>query len=76
MQEKTNYQVTPFRNKHNFLDSTRSLSGGDLSAIIDASMFWLIYLFEETRRRTFQVNEQVGLFFQVLCRFFLYIFMF
>ena len=48
----TNYQVTPFRNNNNFLDSTRSLSDGRLSAIIDASMFCLIRLIDEAGRRT------------------------
>ena len=51
--KKTNYQVTPFRNNNNFLDSTRSLSDGCLSAIIDASMFCLICLIDEAGRRTF-----------------------
>ena len=42
LKKKTNYQVTPFRNNNNFLDSTLSLSDDRLSAIIDASMFCLI----------------------------------
>ena len=45
--KKVYYQVTPFRNNHNFLDSTRSLSDGRLRAIIDASMFCLIRLIDE-----------------------------
>ena len=53
----TIYQVTPFQNNNNFLDSTRSLSYGRLSAIIDASMFCLVRLIDEAGRRTFQVNE-------------------
>ena len=56
--------MTPFRNNNNFLDSTRSLGNGRLSGIIDASMFYLIALIDEAGRRTFQVNEQVGLFFR------------
>ena len=49
--------MTPFRNNNNFLDSTRSVSDGRLSDIIDASMFCLIRLIEGAGRRTFQVNE-------------------
>ena len=49
--------MTPFRNNDNFLDSTRSLSDGCLSAIIDASMFCLIRLIDEAGRRTFQVKH-------------------
>ena len=56
--------MTPLRNNNNFLDSTRSLGNGRLSGIIDASMFYLIALIDEAGRRTFQVNEQVGLFFR------------
>ena len=52
--KKTNYQVTPFRNYNNFLDSTRSLSDGHWSAIIDASLFCLMRLIDEAGRRTFQ----------------------
>ena len=55
--KKKNYQVAPFRNNNNFLDSTHSLSDGRLSAINDASMFCLIRLIDEAGRRTFQVNE-------------------
>ena len=33
------------------------------SAIIDTSMFFLIRLIDEAGRRTFQLNEWVGLFF-------------
>ena len=55
--KRTNYQVTPFRNNDNFLDSTRSLSDGRLSAIIDASMFYLIRLIDEAGSRTFKANE-------------------
>ena len=55
--KRTNYQVTPFRNNDNFLDSTRSLSDGRLSAIIDASMFCLIRLIDEAGSRTFKANE-------------------
>ena len=65
--KKTDYQVTTFRNNDNFLDLTRLLSGSRLSAIINASMFCLIRLFDEAGRRTFQVNECVELFFR--CRF-------
>ena len=57
LKKKTNYQVTPFRNNNNFLDSTLSLSDDCLSAIIDASMFCLIRQIEKSGRRTFQVNE-------------------
>ena len=49
--------MTPFRNNDNFLDSTRSLSDGHVSAIIGASMFYLIRLIDEAVRRTSQVNE-------------------
>ena len=49
--------MTPFRNNNNFLETTRSLSAGRLSAIIDAFMFCLIRLIDETERKTFQVNE-------------------
>ena len=49
--------MAPFRNYDNFLDSTGSLSDDRLSAIIDASMFCLIRLIDETGRRTFQINE-------------------
>ena len=52
----TNYRVTPFQNNNNFLDSTRSLSYGRLSAIIDASMFCVIRLTDKAGRRTFQVS--------------------
>ena len=45
--------MTPFENNDNLLDSTRSLSDGRLSAIIDASVFCLMRLFDETGRRTF-----------------------
>ena len=45
--------MTPFRNNNNFLDSTRSLSDGRISAIIDASMFRLIRLIDVAGRRTF-----------------------
>ena len=55
--KKTNYQVTPFLNNKNFLDSTCSLSDGHLSVIIDASMLCLTRLIDEVGRRTFQVNE-------------------
>ena len=55
--------MTPFRNNNNFSDSNLSLSDGHLSAIIDASVFCLIRLIDETGRTTFQVNEWVGLFF-------------
>ena len=68
--------MTPFRNNDNFLNSTRLLSDGCLSTIIDASMFCLIHLSNESGRRHFQVTEWIGLFFR--CRFwiFLCIFMF
>ena len=56
--------MTPFRNKNNFLVSAPSLSDGCLSSIIDASMFCLIRLNKEAARRTFQVNEWIGLFFR------------
>ena len=49
----TNYQVTPFQNNGNSLDSTRSLSDGHLSAIIDASKFCVIRLIDEAGRQTF-----------------------
>ena len=52
--------MTQFWN-NNFLDSTRALIDGHLSTIIDASMFCLI---DETGRKTFQVDEWVGLFFR------------
>ena len=54
------------------------VSQGHLSAIIDASMFCLIHLIDEAWRRTFLVNEWVGLFFRCFEFFwtFLYIFMF
>ena len=55
--KKTNYQVAPFLNNNIFLESTRSLSDGPLSAIIDASIFCLRHLIDEAGRRTFQVNE-------------------
>ena len=54
--QNTNYRVTPFQNNNNFLDSTRSLSYGRLSAIIDASMFCVIRLTDKAGRRTFQVS--------------------
>ena len=50
--KKTNYQETPFRNNNILIDSTRSLSDGHLSAIIDPSMFCLIRLIDEAGRRT------------------------
>ena len=56
--------MTPFRNNNNFLVSAPSLSDGCLSSIIDASMFCLIRLNKEAARRTFQVNEWIGLFFR------------
>ena len=49
--------MTPFRNNDTFLDSSRSLSNGRLSAIIDVFMFCLMHLFDETGRGAFQVNE-------------------
>ena len=49
--------MTPFRNNNNVSDSNLSLSDGHLSAIIDASVFCLIRLIDETGRTTFQVNE-------------------
>ena len=52
-----NYQVTPFPNNNNFLDSIRSLNDVRLSAIIDASRFCLIRLFDKAVRRTFQVIQ-------------------
>ena len=54
--KKTNYQVIPFQNNNNFLDSTRSLSDGHLSPIIDASIFCVIRPIDEAGRRSFQVN--------------------
>ena len=45
--------MTPLENNDNLLDSTRSLSNGRLSAIIDASVFCPMRLFDETGRRTF-----------------------
>ena len=56
--------MAPFRNNDNFLDSTRSLGDGRLSAIIDASMFCLMHVFNDAKRRTFQLNKLVGLFFK------------
>ena len=56
--------MTPFRKNCNFVNWARSLGDGPLSAINDASMFCLIQLIDETERRTFQVNEWVGLFFR------------
>ena len=56
--------MTPFRNNDNFLDSTLSLSEGHLGAITNVFMFFLIRLFDEGGRRTFQVNEWVRLFFR------------
>ena len=53
--------MTPFRNKNKFLDSTRSLSDGRYYC---ASMFCLIRLIDETGKKTFQVNERIGLFFR------------
>ena len=53
-----------FRNNDNFLDSTRSLGDGCLSVIIDASAFFLMHVFNDAKRRTFQVNKLVGLFFK------------
>lgn len=49
--------MTPFRNNDNFLGPTRSLSDGHLSAIIDASMFCPIRLFDEAGKGTFQENK-------------------
>ena len=51
-----------FRNNGNFFDSTRSLSDDRLSAIIDASIFYLICLTDEAGRRKFQVNEKIRIF--------------
>ena len=53
----------------NFLDSTCLLSDRRLSAIIDASMFCLICLTDEAGRKTFQVNEWVGLCFRCFAGF-------
>ena len=53
-----------FRNNDNFLDSTRSWGDGRLSVIIDASAFFLMHVFNDAKRRTFQVNKLVGLFFK------------
>ena len=53
-----------FRNNDNFLDSTRSLGDGRLSVIIDSSAFFLMHVFNDAKRRTFQVNKLVGLFFK------------
>ena len=52
-----NYQVILFRNKINLLDSSCSLTDGHLSAIIEASMIFLVRSSIEDERRTFQVNE-------------------
>ena len=49
--KESNYQVTPFRSNDYFLDSARSLSDRRFS------MFCLMRLLDETRRRTFQGNE-------------------
>ena len=51
-----------FRNNDNFFDSTCSLSDHRLSAIIAASIFYLICLTDEAGRRKFQVNEKVRIF--------------
>ena len=53
--------MTPFPNKNKFLDSTHSLSDGRYYC---ASMFCLIRLIDETGKKTFQVNERIGLFFR------------
>lgn len=62
--QNTNYQVTPFRINNNFLESTCSLNDGCFSAIINASIFCLIRLFDGAGRRTLKLNEWVILFFR------------
>ena len=54
-----------FRNNDNFLESTRTLSDGSLSAIIDASMFCLISLTDDAGRR----KRMSWIIFQLFCSF-------
>ena len=46
--------MTPFRNNDNFLDSTLLLSDGWLSANIDAPMFCLIHLIDDSGEELFK----------------------
>ena len=56
-----NFQMILFRNKVNLLDLMFSLSDGHLSAIIEAFIFFLLWLSAKADKRTFrQIKDPYG----------------